>query len=209
MRAALVGLVALAACAGRAPEIHLPAPEPGALRVRAAAASGLGSVQPIAVAVTNGRPRPVRIDPRQVFALAATGERVPPLPPGDAARHAGGRVPGALKGGAVGAATGGALGALGGVIAGAIQGGIGMAAAIGSAVGAGVGAVTGAIGGARDGGGERVAAFQERALPASALATGMSATGYVYYPAGTYREVELITVEEGSGSVVRAAAAIE
>jgi hypothetical protein len=106
-------------------------------------------------------------------------------------------MPGAAKGAAVGAVSGGVLGAIGGLIAGAIQGGMGAAVAVGSAVGAGVGAVTGVFSGGRQEAPD-VAGFEDRALPASTLEPGFSATGFVYYPTGSYQRLEILLAEPGA-----------
>jgi hypothetical protein len=205
VRASLVALAAaaLAGCASRSGPAVAPAPEPGHVAIVARAAERTGAVQAISIAITNGREHPVQLDARQAFAVPTTGGRVAPLPPAEAARLAGGlRVPGAVRGGVVGAATGGAFGALGGVISGAIQGGIGTAAAVGSAVGAAIGAITGTISGAR-GPQPDVSGFTERALPSTSLAPESSATGYVYYPAGTYGSLEVLLRDERSDVVLR------
>jgi hypothetical protein len=203
MRSALVAVVVLAACASKsAPRVPVPSPETGRVSIAVATADAVGRVQPIGVAVTNGRADGLRLDARQVFA-SADGERVAPLTPGDAAREAGGKsAPGALGGAVRGAAAGGILGAIGGVVSGAITGGIGIATAAGSAAGAALGAITGAVSGGGNSGGD-VAGFQDRALPSSTLQSGFSATGYLYYPAGTYRTLEFLFTDERSGEVVR------
>jgi len=156
---------------------------------------GAAGVQPIAVAVTNGRRDPLRLDPRQVYAHRDV-DRVAPLPPAEAARRSGGRsAPRALERGAVGAVSGGLLGAAGGAISGAIQGGVALATAAGSAVGAFFGALGGVLyGGSRT---ADVAGFEERGLRDTALAPGFSARGYVYYPPGDYRTLELLLASPG------------
>ena len=206
---ALVLALALAGCAARhaGPTLSAPAPETGKILVVAKHAASLGSTQPIAVAVTNGRTEALRVDPRQVYATSESGERIAPLPPAEAARRAGGRhLPGAIRGGAVGAASGGVFGAIGGLIAGAIQGGIGTAVAVGSAVGATLGAITGVIGGSRQPAAD-VAGFESQALLATTLEAGFSATGYVYYPTGAYHTLEVLLAET-SGTVRREQVAI-
>jgi len=208
VRLALFALAATIGCAAHAPNVPVPSPDPGALHARAVTAPKAGAVQPVALAITNGLDAPVRIDPRQVFALDDAGSRVAPLPAGEAARRAGGHVPGTLKRTAVGAATGGAIGAIGGVVGGAIQGGIGIGAAVGSAVGATFGAISGLLGGGGDDN-AHAAEFQDRALPATTLANGMSATGYVYYPEGRYRSLELLTVGERGGETMRTTVPVE
>jgi len=55
------------------------------------------------------------------------------------------------------------------------------------------------------GGGEPVpdvAGFTERALPSASLAPGLSTTGYVYYPEGSYETFELLLTEDPSGRVL-------
>jgi hypothetical protein len=96
---------------------------------------------------------------------------------------------------------GGLLGAVGGAISGAILGDIGSVVAAGAAAGAALGGIAGIFGG----GGEAppdVAGFTERGLPGISLAPGLSATGYVYYPEGTYGTLELLVAEEPSGRVL-------
>jgi len=193
----------LLGCATRRsePTLVVPAPESGRVRAVATAAAPIGrgasSVLPVAVAVTNGEREPLVLDRRQIY-VHHDGDRVAPLAPAEAARRAGGRsAPRALEHGAVGAITGGLLGAAGGAIAGAIQGGIGLATAAGSAVGA----FFGAIGGLLHGGGSTpdVAGFEDRALHDATLAPGMSASGYVYYPAGDYRTLEVLLRDPRAG----------
>ena len=194
MRRVVLALTLVVGCAARAPAPPPPVPhaEPGRVSVVARAVAPAGPVQPIAVALTNGGPAPLGLEAQQIYALGEDDARVAPLPPADAARRAGGnRLPGAVKGGVVGAATGGVLGALGGAVAGAIQGGFGAAVAAGSAAGAVVGAVVGVLGGS-DRAAPDVADFVDRALPSTTLERGFSATGYIYYPAGRYRTLEIV-----------------
>jgi hypothetical protein len=203
MRVPLAAMVLLAACASQSPpRVPVPSPETGKVSIAVATADPIGRVQPIGVAVTNGRADGLRLDARQVFA-SANGERTAPLTPGDAAREAGGKsAPGALGGAARGAVGGGILGAIGGVVSGAIWGSVGIATAAGAAAGAAIGAITGAATGGGGSSGD-VAGFQDRALPSSTLQSGFSSTGYLYYPAGTYRTLEFLFTDERSGEVVR------
>jgi len=205
-RLLIVAAVALSACSAKhqAPPLAVPQVQAGRVSVRAIAADRLGSVQPVAVAVTNGLTESIRVDSGRAFALRATGEQVTPLPPNEAARLAEGRLPGALGGAGKGAVTGGLAGAVGGAISGAIQGGIGSAVGIGTAVGVAFGAITGAItggGGTSDSPGD-VRGFTERSLPDISLAPGLSTTGYVYYPEGSYQTLELQLTDEPSGRVM-------
>ena len=200
-RALIVAAALLAGCAAKhqAPPLTVPELESGTLAVRAMAARPIGPVQPVAVAVTNGLTESVRVDSRQAYATNRSGERIAPLPPGEAARLGEGRaLPGSLSGAGKGVVTGGVLGSIAGAITGAITGGIGGAVAAGAAAGAALGGITGAIGG----GGEAqpdVAGYTERGLPSTSLAPGLSATGYVYYPEGEYDSVEVLLSDEPSG----------
>ena len=203
-RGLIVAAVVFSACSAKhqAPPLAVPQVETGKATVRAIGVDSLGPVQLVAVAVTNGLTDTIRVDGRQAFALIESGERIAPLPPGEAARLANGRsVPGSLSGAGKGAVTGGVLGAMGGAISGAIQGGIGGAVGAGAAVGVALGAITGALGG---GGGPPpdVAGFTDRALPTTSVAPGLSATGYLYYPEGSYRTLELLLTEDPSGRVM-------
>jgi len=210
MRSVLLAFAVIAGCAARQPPpLPVPPPEPGRVTVVARAVPPTGHVQPIEVAVTNGGPEPLRLDPRQVYVLDESEARFAPLSPAEAAREAGGRrLPGAVRRGAVGAATGGVLGALGGAISGAIQGGIGAAVAIGSAVGAAVGAVAGVFGGGGEAGPD-VAGFEARALRATTLASGLSTEGYVYFPAGRFRMLEILFARDDVGAARRERVRVE
>jgi hypothetical protein len=204
MRLAVLALACAAACARHAaPVVPVPPAADDRVRVAARLADPVRDVQPVAVAVTNGRRETLHLDPRQLFAVTPAGDRIAPLPPGEAARRAGGeRLPGAVRAGARGAVGGSLLGALGGAISGAIQGGISAAVAAGAAVGAALGAITGVIGGAH-GGAPDVAGFSERALPGGPLPSGTSVTGFAYYPAGTYDSLELVLPGDATPTVER------
>src|SRR5437879_9490711 len=73
--------------------------------------------------------------------------------------------------------------------------------------GGAVGAVTGGIGGRRRPAAD-VPGFEAQALVATTLEEGFLATGYVYYPAGTYHTLEVLLAETRSGAVRRERAAI-
>jgi len=201
----LLGLVLLAGCAAQRPvTVAIPPLDRGVLVTAARSVDPVGDVQPIAVAMTNGQDGTLRFDATQAYAHDAGGGRVAPLPPGEAARRAGGRsLPGSVEGAAAGAARGGVMGGLGsainGLVMGAVAGGVGVASAAGAAVGAVMGAVTGASSaGAAD-----VAGFEDRALKSTPLAPTFSATGYLYYPRAPYGSLEiLLTHEDGQVEAV-------
>src|SRR5260370_5879514 len=122
----LAMVVTIAGCAvAPAPIAHTPnvvaTPRQGELAVSVAAAPTVGEVTPVYVSVANGTDAPRSVIPSQIFALNDAGERVAPLPPGEAARQAGGatELEGAAKSAAVSGVGGAALGAAAGSIAGA------------------------------------------------------------------------------------------
>src|SRR5258707_12417445 len=101
-------LVAIAGCAvAPAPIAHTPnvvaTPRQGELAVSVAAAPTVGQVTPVYVSVAHGTDAPRSVIPSQIFALNDAGERVAPLPPGEAARQAGGanELEGAVKSAAI------------------------------------------------------------------------------------------------------------
>jgi hypothetical protein len=204
----LTFLTLVAGCSAHHPgaTLPVPAPETGRVVLIAREAPTLDGVRPIAVALTNGTERTLRLESRQIY-VGSEGARVAPLAPGEAARRAGGHdAPGMVRRAAVGAATGSVLGAAGGAISGAIQGGVGLATAAGSAVGAFFGALGGLLSGhdaAPD-----VAGFEDRALHDDLLAPGFSTSGYVYYPAGSYPSLEALLTDE-QGQVERLVTSIE
>lgn len=202
----VLALLLVAACANpeKAVTLPMPAPARGQMSVVAKVLEPLGEVQPIAVAMTNGRAEAVRLDPNQTFARDASESRTAPLPPAEAARRAGGlSLPGAVSRDAIGAAArGGAMGALrsglSSVIVGAVSGGVGLGAAVGAAVSGLFGAISGASGKASE---PDVAGFEDRALHAAVIAPTFSATGYLYYPLGTYASLEILLLSD-DGEVV-------
>src|SRR5271155_1787127 len=124
-----LAIAAAIAISGRAvapaPIAHTPnvvaTPQQGQLAISVAAAPTVGEVTPVYVSIANGTEAPRAIVPSQVFALNDAGERVAPLPPGEAARQAGSakELQGAIESGAVSGVGGAAVGAAAGALAGA------------------------------------------------------------------------------------------
>ena len=120
--------VSISACAVAQPPIEqtpqvVVTPVQGELSVAVSKAPTVGEVAPVNVSVANGTDIPRAVLPSQIFAINQSGERVAPLPPGEAARQAGGAAElkaalasGAVRGGggAVGAGLGAAVGAVNG-----------------------------------------------------------------------------------------------
>ena len=156
--AAIVAAIAISGCAvAPAPIAHTPnvvaTPQQGQVAVSVAAAPTVGEVTPVYVSIANGTDATRSVVPSQIFALNDAGERVAPLPPGEAARQAGSakELEGAVKSAAVSGVGGAAVGAAAGAIAGAAGnagswgfGSPGAGALIGSAFGGGWGIFSGA-----------------------------------------------------------------
>lgn len=196
----VVGLVAAAGCAAPKvpPPLPLPAAAAGTVEIRARALEPAGDVTVIEVAVTSEHPETLALDRKQVYArrpATASGgppQRVAPLGSTEAARRAGSDgLPSAARSSAYGAAEGSVRGAATGAVTGGGTGGM---------VGAAVGAIGGVFRGLQDQPPD-VAGFEDRALPASALRPGVSASGLVYFPSGDYREIEVVLI--GEKEVVR------
>src|SRR5712692_3781539 len=89
-----VATLAIAGCGIASPPIEntpnvVATPQQGQLTVSVQASRPVGPVTPVYVSIANGTDIPRAVIPSQVFALNDAGERVAPLPPGEAARQAG------------------------------------------------------------------------------------------------------------------------
>ncbi|HEY2665028.1 MAG TPA: hypothetical protein VGI47_11850, partial [Candidatus Binataceae bacterium] len=120
-------------------------PQKGEMTVTSRASAAVGNVTPVYVSIANGTDTPRKLVPGQIFALDDNGDRVAPLPAGEAARQAGGAgaLKASLKSAAVGGAGGAAVGSAVGAIGGAILGHTVTGAAIGGATGLGSGIIRG------------------------------------------------------------------
>lgn len=178
----------------------MPTPVENQVTVTATRGRTIGGVTPVYVAISNGDQTARRVVPRQIFAVSNAG-RVAAIPPGEAARLAGGakELVGALESGAASAAAGGALGAGVGALAGAFEGGARPAALLGGAVGAGVGAFEGAPRGAAAARRQANQQLKSLALRPARLDYNFSASGYVFFPAGNYNWVEVLLVNTETG----------
>ncbi len=177
-------------------------PQPGQLALTAQPGAPIGDVVPVYVSVANGSDVPRAIVPSQVFALDDSGARVAPLPAGEAAREAGGagELNGALAGGAATGAAEGALGAgLGAIVGSALGGAVGTGAIIGTAVGAGTGAIDGAARGADKANQQANQQLSALALQPGDVRRNFTVSGYVFFPKGSYREIEFLMVNEETG----------
>src|SRR5271167_4614396 len=151
---ALAVAIAISGCAvAPAPNAHTPnvvaTPEQGRIAISVAAAPTVGEVTPVYVSVANGTNDTRSVVPSQVFALNDAGERVAPLPAGEAARQAGSakELEGAIQSAAVSGIGGAAVGAAAGAAGSAGGWGFrspGAGALVGSAFGGGWGILSGA-----------------------------------------------------------------
>ena len=138
------------------------------------------------VSIANGTDISRSIIPSQIFAINQSGQRIAPLPPGEAARQAGGagELKAAIESGAVSGVAGGALGAGLGAAVGAVTGGIGPGAIIGAAIGAGSGIFSGAQRGQDRADQQAVAQLGSLALPQEDVAHNFTVSRLRLLPQG-------------------------
>ena len=199
--------VCLSGCGVASPPIKntpqvVATPLTGQLTTSIQAAPAVGDVVPVYVSVANGTDEPRTVVPSQVFAINEAGERVAPLPPKEAARQAGGagELKAALTSAAVSGVAGGAVGAGMGAIAGAgFGGGAGPGALIGSAIGAGTGMFSGAERGQSKADQQANEQIGGLSLKPQEVRRNFTVSGYVFFPKGSYREVEMVLVNHETG----------
>jgi len=209
---AIAAAIAISGCGiAQAPIEHTPnvvaTPQQGRLAVSVAAAPTVGAVTPVYVSIANGTDAPRAIVPSQVFALNGAGERVAPLPPGEAARQSGnaGELKAALKSAAFSGVAAGAVGAGLGAAVGSAFGAAGMGAIVGSAYGAGYGIVQGAQAGQTKADQQANQQIEALSLKPEEVRKDFTVSGYVFFPKGQYNQVEMLLVdrETGDTEVVR------
>ncbi len=189
-----------------APQI-VATPQQGQLNVTTQPGAPIGDVQPVYISVANGSDVPRSIVPSQIFALNDSGARIAPLPPGEAARQAGGsgELKAALTSGVVGGVAEGALGAgLGAAIGSVVNefsgiGGAASGAIVGAAFGGGSGIVSGVQNGASKADQQANAQLGALALQGGEIRHDFTASGYVFFPKGSYHEVEFLLVNQETG----------
>lgn len=176
-------------------------PVQGELTVAVDKAPAVGEVTPVNVSIANGTDITRSVIPSQIFAINDSGQRVAPLPPGEAARQAGGagELKDALKSGAVSGVAGGALGAGLGAAVGAVTGGVGTGAIIGAATGAGWGMFSGAGRGQDRADSQAAAQLGSLALPQQDVARDFTVSGYVFFPKGDYQQIQVLMINRETG----------
>jgi hypothetical protein len=182
-------------------------PQPGQLNVTTQPSPPIGDVQPLYVSVANGSDVPRSIVPSQIFALNDSGARVAPLPPGEAARQAGGsgELKAALTSGAVGGVAAGALGAGMGAAIGSVVNrfssfsGAASGAIVGAATGGSAGIISGVQNGSAKADQQASEQLQALALQGGEVRHDFTQSGYVFFPKGSYHEVEFLLVNQETG----------
>jgi hypothetical protein len=209
----LLAALVLVGCGIASPPIkdqprNVVSPVPGSLTVGAQSAAPVGEVLPVHISIANGSDVPRSVVPSQVFALDEGGSRVAPMPPAEAARQAGTALElrSALTGAAVSGVGLGAIGAGLGAAAGAAFGAPGTGAILGSAIGGGSGIVRGAERSQEKADREADQQIGALALRPEQVRRDFTVSGYVFFPKGTYREVEVLLIdgETGDTEVYRA-----
>jgi hypothetical protein len=177
-------------------------PANGQLTVSSEPSKPIGDVLPIYVSIANGTDSPRAIVPNQIFALDDAGSRIAPLPPAEAARQAGGA--GELRAGLLSAGASGlvegAIGAGIGAIAGSfIHSGV-TGAALGGAIGGGSGAISGATAGPAKADSQANIQLSALALPAQDVRHDFTVSGYVFFPKGDYKSIQMLLVDDETGN---------
>src|SRR5271157_1518849 len=210
---ALAVAIAISGCAvAPAPIAHTPnvvaTPEQGRIAISVAAAPTVGEVTPVYVSVANGTNDTRSVVPSQVFALNDAGERVAPLPPGEAARQAGSakELEGAMQSAAVSGVGGAAVGAAAGAVAGAAgsAGGWGFrspgtGALVGSAFGGGMGIIRGVEKGQSRADQQANQQIEALSLKPEEVRKDFTVSGYVFFPKGQYNQIEMLLVDRETG----------
>jgi hypothetical protein len=211
---ALLAAIAIGGCGvAPAPIAHTPnvvaTPQSGQFVISVLAGQSVGEVVPVYVSVANGTDNTRAVVPSQVFALNEVGERVAPLPPDEAARQAGNakELQGAMQSGAISGVGASALGAAAGAIAGAADNsssGWGFSSpSSGALFGTGIGGAVGVFSGAQAG---QTKADQQANQQIAALSLkpedvrrDFVVSGYVFFPKGSYQQVELVLIDRENG----------
>jgi uncharacterized protein YcfJ len=169
----------------------------GEITVKSKAGQALNGIVPVDVNIANGTDQRRAIRADTVYAIDANGQRVAPISFDDAARAAGGtqQLEQAMKPAAVGMLQGAAVGALVGAMAACQSGGGGDAAAAAVIAGAAVGAAIGLLQGVSSAQEEQQGKTREDlaslALCDTTVQPGQSINGYVFFPAGDYKFIEV------------------
>ncbi len=200
-------IAAIGCAVARAPIKDTPqvvaSPQTGEVSIASKPGAAIGDVQPVYVSIANGTDTPRSVVPSQVFALDSSGNRVAPLPPGEAARQAGnsGELKAALLSGAASGAIGGAIGTGLGAIAGSLIHGYSGAtgAGIGAAIAGGEAGLSGVTAGISKADTQADRQLDSLALQPGEVRRNFTVSGYVFFPKGDYQQLQLVLVDGESG----------
>ena len=176
-------------------------PQSGTVNVAAQSGAPVGPVTPVYVSIANGTSIPRLVAPDQVFALNDVGERIAPIPSGEAAREAGGagELKAALASGAVSTGVGAGIGAGLGAAAGSAFGAVGQGALLGGAIAGAQAAFTGVTGGIQKSHSQANQQINSLSLKHGKLYRGFTESGYVFFPKGNYTDLEVVLVNQETG----------
>jgi hypothetical protein len=174
-------------------------PLKGKATILAVPTKPVGNIQPVYISIANGTDEPLLQSQGEIFAKGEDGNRVPAVPLTEATEQAGGAaglVSSIGTAAAYGIPSAATTAAAGGASAAAFSGGSWAGVLQGSAIGAGVGLITGATSGIWN----AHAAAEQRAkeqieiltLKSGTVPPNGTASGYVFYPQGKYRQIEAI-----------------
>ncbi len=176
-------------------------PVSGQLTISSAPGRPIGDVLPVYVSIANGTDTPRAVVPSQIFALNEADSRIAPLPPAEAAREAGGA--GELRAALLSAGASGLVeGAIGtgiGAVAGSLLHSGATGAALGGAIGAGTGALHGATAGPAKADAQARTQLTALALPAQNVRHDFTVSGYVFFPKGDYKRIQMLLVNGETG----------
>src|SRR5215472_1776710 len=180
-------------------------PIQGKAAIVAVSAKPVGNIQPVYVSIANGTSSPMLESSGEIFAIGADGNRVPALPPQEAANQAGGSaglassVETATAYAAPAAAGGAATAAIGSAVSG---GSLLSGSLIGGAVGLVIGAGTGlyqAHAAAETRAQEQV---QNLSLKPTTIPPNGTESGYIFFPLGEYKKIEAVLGDTESASAI-------
>jgi hypothetical protein len=153
----------------------------------------IGDVLPVYVSIANGTNSPRAVVPSQIFALNDAGSRVAPLPPAEAAREAGGA--GELRAALLSASAGGLIEGAFGAGVGAIAGSLIHSGAIGG----GSGVLDGVTAGPAKANAQANTQLTALALSAQDVRQDFTVSGYVFFPKGNYKRIQMLLVDDETG----------
>ena len=178
----------------------------GKTSIVAVPANAVGNIQPVYISIANGTDSPMLESSGEIFALGADGNRVPALPPEEAAHQAGGSAglassvetaaaysAPAAAGGAATAAVGSAVSGGGSILSGSLVG-----SAIGLVMGAGTGLYQ-AHTAAEERAQEQI---QSLSLKPTTIPPNGTESGYVFFPLGEYQKVQAVLGDTEAGSAI-------